>query len=761
MKKSVIRFNKPASDTIEGWENMSLMIGNGFMGANVFSGVKQECIVIDEHTLSMPPGEYSGIYCTGNECFEKIYIDFEHDAYSEYKRQLELNTGIISLQYKNKDVKYTRECFASYPDKCMVFRIEASEKKSLSFTVSVQAPYIRDYLKKEGDRLGRSGFVKSIGDEIFLNGVSEYFNIEYEAVHKVFSDGEVISDGKGIIVKNASCAYIIVAVGTNYKLTEDMLDENDNFLPFDENDSPHEKMLSIVKEASKYSYEELKQRHIADFSEMYSRTDIDLGGTDTGECTDLLIEMYRNGTHIPYLEELQFNMGKYLLISSSRKGGYPCALQGIWNYHKIAPWTDGYWYNINIQMNYWCAFEFNIVECIYPYFHFNKMRMKAFSKLADKYIKENYPNRFEKGKNGWIVGTGNGVLYLGDVGGHSGIGTGGLTTKAYLDYYEFTQDKELLKNEIYPVVEGMTRFCVKCVKRYEDVYLAENSYSPEQLDNGKPYKSVGCAFDQQMIYENNSGFLKICEIIGYENVDEKLVREVQKQIDKYEPVLVGKSGQIKEYREESCYGDIGEKHHRHISQLVGLYPGSVINENTPKWLEAAKVTLDKRGTEESPAWSKAHKAALYARALCADRAYECLKSMICKNVFCNMWSKHSENGVFQIDGNMGASAAYIQLLLQSSSGFIHIFPSLPKQWKNISFQGFRAREGFEVSAALKEGTVNLKIKSLCGKRAVIRCRNLAAAAMKGIEIIDKDTVAFDTEPGIVYEFLNIKYGIQI
>ena len=757
MNANIIKFNYPAEDSIKGWENNSLCVGNGFLGASIFSDTEKECIAISEHTLSMPPAHYydlvprkynESVYCAGNECFEKVYIETNHKNPENYERILDISKGVHTLTYTFEGVDYKREAFASYPEKCFVMKLSAS-KKTLDFYISAVAPYVREFLHEEGDHLGRSGETRTSKNEIIIEGVSEYYNIIYQGNLRLFSDGEIITKEKGLEVKGASWAYFILAVGTNYELDEDV-DFSDRLKVLEGKPHPDSKIRKILDRAEQYDYDQLLKRHLDDFMQLYNRVEIDFGGKDSGESTDKLFERYRKGEECPYLEELHFNMGRYLLLSSSRIGGLPSALQGIWNYYKIAPWTNGYWYNVNIQMNYWHAFTCNMQECFVPYNEYNKKRLKAFRKLADEYIKQNHPENYEEGNNGWIVGTGNGVLFIGEVGGHSGPGTGGLTTQAYLDWYDFTLDKEILRNEVYPFLEGMARFYTKCVKEIDGKYLALNSFSPEQFHNGKPYETIGCAFDQQMIYENNKGFLRVCELLEYKDVDMALVETVKKQIDKYEPVLIGKSGQVKEYREEEFYGDIGEKTHRHISHLCGLYPGSVINSSTKEWLEGAKVTLRGRGFASVISWAKAHKALMYARAHCTEETYAMLRDIIEKSTFENMWGKHDDKGIFQIDGSFGSTAAYAEMLMQSNSGYIEIFPALPEKMKDVSFKGLCARGGFEVSATRKDSKTEIEIKSLMGEKAIVKCKDISKA--KGnFEIIDNDTISFSTEIGKVYK----------
>ena len=751
MKGHIIKFHAPAKDNPSDWESRSLCLGNGFLGATILSDTEQECVIISEHTLSMPPAHYNGLVdkkykesfgCAGNECFERILIHTDHKDVSNYQRWLDISKGIHTLTYDYKGVSFKREAFASYPDKCFVMKFSAS-KKTLHFTLNAYAPYVREFLHEEGDLLGKSGATTVSGNEIRIEGVSEYYNIEYLGILRLFSDGTITSSDEGIKVEDASYAYFILAVGTNFELKENVNLE-DRFSVLAGCEHPEKKVTSIIEQAEKQSYQQLLDRHLADFTPLFDRVSIDLGGIYQGETIEELFERYNRGEDCPYLEELQFNMGRYLLLSSSRPGGLPAALQGIWNYYKIAPWTNGYWYNINIQMNYWCAFTCNLAECFIPYNQFNMKRLKSFQKLADQYIKENHPNHYEEGKNGWIVGTGNGVVYIGEVGGHSGPGTGGLTTQSYMDWYDFTHDNTILKEYAYPLLEGMARFYTKCVYETEGKFLATHSFSPEQFHNGVPYETVGCAFDQQMIYENNKNFLRVCELLEYENVDLELVATIKEQINRYDPVLIGKSGQIKEYREENEYGEIGEKDHRHISHLCGLYPGSIINSSTKDWLEAAKKTIRLRGITGGTGWSKAHKALMCARALCKEETYTILRDILGSNTFPNLWGKHYEGGLFQIDSSFGVTAVYGEMLLQSNSGYIEIFPALPDKYQQVSFEGLCARGGFEVAAKRTDKELTITIKSLMGEPAKVKYPGLSKAEGQ-FEIIDEDTIQFQTE----------------
>ena len=457
------------------------------------------------------------------------------------------------------------------------------------------------------------------------------------------------------------------------------------------------------------------------------------------------------------MDELLFQYGRYLLIASSRKGSLPPHLQGAWSQYEYAPWSGGYWHNINIQMNYWAAFNTNLAEVFIPYVEYNEAFRQSANEKATGYIKKNNPDALSAipEENGWTIGTGANAFSIDSPGGHSGPGTGGFTTKLFWDYYDFTRDEDILKKHSYPAMLGMAKFLSKTLKPTEEGYLlADPSSSPEQYHNGTTYQTKGCAFDQEMIWESFHDALKAADILKEES---PFLRTIKEQIGKLDAIQIGESGQIKEYREEKKYSDIGDPRHRHISHLCALYPGTLINAETPEWLKAATVTLNNRG-DKSTGWGVAHRLNLWARVKDGDMAYQRFQLLLKKYILENLWNMHPP---FQIDGNLGGTAGVAEMLIQSHEGYINPLPALPAAWRDGSYEGLVARGNFVVSVFWKQGLMTqMNILSRAGGECVIQYKDIANFTIKDakgkkVKTIreSKNRIRFATQKGNTY-YLN-------
>ncbi|MBE6626375.1 MAG: glycoside hydrolase family 95 protein [Ruminococcaceae bacterium] len=747
-----LRYSSPAPDSAEGWENYSMPIGCSHFGGNVFGGVEKERIQITENSLENP-WHFGGL-----NNFAEIYLHFPHtfDEVGGYERGLTLGDGMAYVKYNIGGVDVERTYFMTYPDRALVGRITSTGK--ISYEAELEVPFVNDHPER-----AKTGEIIIDGNLITMRGNMKFWNINFEGQLRVFSDGTVTEKCGRLAIDGATDTYFIFTGATNYELRPEVFlieDDKKKLRDFD----PHPIVCGIMEKACAYTYDELKSRHLADFSEIFGRVELELGETEVPSLmTDELLKEYSEGKHSRYLEVLYFQYGRYLLLSSSREGCLPATLQGVWNCHDESPWGSGYWHNINVQMNYWPAFIGNLAETFPAYRDFNLAFRPVAEKYAAEYIKEYIPENYtdEPGECGWTIGTASYAYLTTAPGGHSGPGTGGLTSKLFWEYYDFTGDKTVLREYVYPTLLSMAKHLMRCVRNYDGLYLSAFSASPEQIisnsDNdwvpGKVqyHHTVGCAFDQQMIWENANDLLKCVDILGEDTLPEKdrrAIADVRAQLDKYDPVQVGWSGQIKEYREEKFYGEIGEYRHRHISQLVGLYPGTSISSDTPAWLDAAKISLDYR-SDESTGWALAHRLNAWARTGDGNRAYKLYTNLLGLRTLPNLWDTHPP---FQIDGNLGGSSGVAEMLLQSHEKYISPLPCIPDDWDEGSYSGLCARGGFVFDVKWSGGcATEMKIHSGNGGVCKLKYHGIAGANIGfPYKKIDENRIEFDTAAGEDY-----------
>ena len=782
------------------WERWSLPIGNGYFGANVFGRTETERIQISEKTLANPyyRNDSNGTRHSlgGLNNFSETYIDFGHtnSAVSDYSRWLDLETALSGVSYSYNGVTYTREYFTSYPDKALVIRLDASESGALSFTLRPTIPWLQDYAAFVGDGASKTGSVTSkvangIG-EIELSGKMGYYDIDFLGLYKVYTNGGTVTTGTAkhtyadtanvshtvdngtIMVNGATSAYIIVTLGTDYELSSEVFTSDDNNKPTLQTNLDYTRakvsadMSAIEAKISgksfDESYETLKAAHVADYSELFSRVTLNLGSTeDAALTTDELMNKYQNGDYSPYLETLYFQYGRYLLIASSRDGALPANLQGVWNRYNFSPWSSGYWYNVNIQMNYWPAFNTNLAETFGSYLDYNNAFMPEAEANATEVMNQYHKDKAGlDGGDGWCIGT---SAFPNEVNKDRSAGNLGFTTQLFWDYYEFTRDPEVLAY-VYKVLASAARFITKTVELTEDgYYLVSYCDSPEMHVDGVWYYTVGTTYAQTFAYINNYNALTAAKNLGIDLSDSELLsteeysilKTIMEQIDKYDPIHVGLSGQIKEFREEDYYCSVGdEPQHRHTSQLVGLYPGNIINSTTPAWIDASIVTLTERG-DKATGWGMAFRLNMWARTKQGDRSYQVLNKLLAEGTATNLWDLHPP---FQIDGNLGGTAGIAEMLLQSHEGYIALLPAIPAAWSDGSYTGLVARGNFEVSAKWQNGIATVfNITSNAGERAVLSYSGITGAKVttedgKKVDVKKdgKDLISFDTVKGETY-----------
>ena len=710
------------------WERWSYPIGNGYTGVSIFGRTDTERVQITDKTL-----HNKGIYGKGGlTSFAELFLDFNQTEVKNYRRSLNLNEAIAHVSYEKEGVRYQREYLASYPDNVIAIRLTADQKGALSFTVRPEIPYLA--LKQ------RNGKITAAGNLLTLKGSMPMFSCNYEGQIKVLNEGGSVSADakKGTLeVSKADAVTLLITTGTNYHLSPKTF-SNAGAEKLNPDEFPHDAVSARMQAAHDLGYAALKQRHLKDYQNLFGRISVNLNSKPTSDPTHILLEKYQKGKRDNWLEELMFQYGRYLLISSSRQNSLPANLQGAWSQDYYSPWTGGFWHNINVQMNYWGSMSTNLAECFEAYIGFFEAYLPIAQQHATDYVRKHNPGQLNKGEdNGWIIGTGANAYYVPSAGGHSGPGTGGFTAKLLVDYYDFTQDRAFLKEVGYPAMLSLSKFYSKALKPHGDLLLVEPSASPEQsataeqikritgraASGRKAFSAVGCTFDQGFVWESYADTLKMADALDSED---PFVETIREQVVRLDPVLVGASGQIKEYREETNYSDIGSPTHRHISHLCPLYPGTMINSQKSEWMQAASKTLDLRGNKTT-GWALAHRMNCRARLGEGDKAREAYEQFIRTRTATNLWALHPP---FQIDGNLGTMAGVAEMLLQSHDGAINILPALPKAWSTGHFDGLVARGNFVISAKWKDGkATELSILSRSGGACRIACPGLENATV--------------------------------
>lgn len=765
----VLWYRSPAAD----WDG-ALPVGSGRLGAMLFGRPGEERVQLNEEHLwagghvdrtNPDAGEHleevrslllEGRHGRAEEIAERhllgdpprirpyqtlgdLHVEMDHGpvldsappAPEEYRRWLDVRSGVAGVEYQAGDRAVRRECLASAEDDLIAFRVEPATG-TVSLTVTVDRP--RDARSAtDGDRLRLRGGVLDFPDAEAGPGG---WGVAFEAQVRVRAPGGTVTavdDASALRVEDADAVTVLLTAATDAEGVD-----------------PATRCDGLLDRVAGRSYATIRERHVTDHRERMERVAVDFGPAREAP-TDRRLGAIADGDRLaddPDLAALLFEYGRYLLLASSRPGGLPANLQGIWNEECEPPWGSDFHLNVNLQMNYWPAEACNLPECVEPLIDFAEGLRGPGREVA----REHY------GCAGMVahhVSDPWGTATPAD--GVQGIWPmGAVWCCAHLyDRFRYGRDERFLRERAYPLMRESARFLLEYLVEDDGELVTVPAHSPENSflapDGTEAGLCVAPTMDVVLARELFENCIDAAERLG---VDPDLRAELGDAVDRLPDLQVGAHGQLQEWREDHEELDPG---HRHISHLYGFHPGECITlRGTPDLADAVRTSLDRRlehggaNTGWSRAWMVSQFARLEDGAAVGDHLTELLRAYTQPNLL----GVHPP-GLFQIDATFGATAGIAEALLGSHAGELRLLPALPEAFAEGSVSGLRARGGFEVDLSWSAGTLDrATVRSAAGERCRLRTRDVELSfedAPEGLEHDGPDVVAFDTEPGRAVE----------
>lgn len=824
----ILWYRQPASQTrmVDGdhrntdkeWQQTTLPIGNGDLGGTIYGEIGRERLVINEKTLwTGGPGsdpnyawgndaakgrngqtlrEVQRLFEEGNkdqaarlassklvgihtrtsraiqqgayQAWGELFIDqgFENNSAENYRRDLNLKTGVASVSFIHDGASYTREMFVSHPHNVLVVKLHTDRAEGLKLDVSFPT---------SGDPRRNKETITFDGNVMTTKGSLHNNGLKYNSKVAVDAQGTVQHDGDSFQITGGSDATIYLSAATDFAYEYPSYRNGQ-----DEADLDAE-VAKNVNDAVAAGYEAVRDAHVTDHSALMGRVDLNLGGWDNSVPTDELLAQYNAGGASPAqertLETLLYQYGRYMTVGSSRADSQlPANLQGVWQRRNSdtgpeADWKSDYHLNVNLQMNYWPTYSSNLGELADPMIRYIEGLVGPGRETAKVYFGTDgsegsgFSAHTETTPYGWTA-PGHNFSW-----GWSPAGVPWMLQNVY-DAYEYSLDTNLLETRIYPLMKEQTTFYIDKI-----LHPTQDAYGEDRLASSPAYSpehgpvSDGNVYEQMLIWQLLNDTIHSASVL---NVDENLVGNTQDcsvenwrrdwaaagafvtasanrswacALSLLKPVKVGDSGQIKEWYDEGALGKWRnggnipsyQTAHRHMSHLLGLFPGDLITVDNPQFMDAAKYSLNRR-TDTATGWGIAQRLNSWARTGDGNRTHLIIRSLFRNGIYPNLFDTHPP---FQIDGNFGYTSAVNELLLQSNStyteangtkheNYMNVLAALPSAWATGHVSGLRARGNFTVDMDWANGSMEtLTIHSGSGVPATV-----AMGGARGVQIVD-------------------------